>query len=99
MSKSKPSTNSASKVVAKPVPTAWKDRLNQQDWEELKNTFEVFDEDHSGTIDVAEINKVLEELGLDRRNPLVMGIINKLKEKNKPLKLDQFIDIVGSSIG
>jgi Ca2+-binding EF-hand superfamily protein len=47
----------------------------------------VFDEDHSGTIDVAEINKVLEELGLDRRNPLVLGIINKLKELNRPIKL------------
>jgi hypothetical protein len=43
MSKSKPTTTSTSKVVSKPVPTAWKDRLNQEDLEELKNTFEVFD--------------------------------------------------------
>jgi Ca2+-binding EF-hand superfamily protein len=32
-------------------PTSWKDRLNQEDYEELKNTFDVFDEDGSGTID------------------------------------------------
>jgi hypothetical protein len=39
----------------------------------------VFDADGSGTIDAVEINKVLEELGVDRRNPLVTGILNKLK--------------------
>ena len=68
--------------VSKPAPTQWKDRLAAQDYEELKNTFDVFDEDGSGSIDPIEINKVLEELGLDKRNPFVLGLINGLKEKN-----------------
>jgi len=29
--------------VSKPVPTQWKDRLHSEDYEELKNTFDVFD--------------------------------------------------------
>jgi centrin-1 len=94
----KPVTTSSSKVT-KPVPTNWKDRLDPADYEELKNTFEVFDEDGSGTIDAAEINKVLEELGVDNRNPLVLGILNKLKEANRPLKFEEFLDIAASSIG
>lgn len=96
MSRAKPTTSSK---VNKPVPTSWKDRLDPVDYEELKQTFEVFDEDRSGTIDAAEINKVLEELGVDRRNPLVMGIINKLKEVNKSIKFDEFIEIAASSVG
>ncbi len=45
----------------KPVPTpaqkqvqqavSWKDRIHPQDYELLKNTFQLFDEDQSGFID------------------------------------------------
>ena len=92
----KPTTSSK---ASKPAPTNWKDRLDPVDYEELKATFEVFDEDGSGTIDAAEINKVLEELGVDRRNPLVIGIINRLKEANRAIKFDEFIEIAASSVG
>lgn len=51
----KPATNSG-----KAKPTSWKDRLAAEDWEELKSTFDIFDEDASGTIDPSEINKILE---------------------------------------
>ncbi|XP_031505848.1 uncharacterized protein LOC116268269 [Nymphaea colorata] len=84
---------------AKPVPTAWKDRLAAEDYEELVNTFKVFDEDNSGTIDPVEINKVLEELGLDRRNPFVLNLIIGLRDKSKPITLEEFIDIIASRVG
>jgi Ca2+-binding EF-hand superfamily protein len=90
---------SGSGKVAKPVPTAWKDRLLAEDYEELKQTFEVFDEDQSGTIDPQEINKVLEELGLDRRNPFILNLINGLKDKNKPINFDEFLDAIASRVG
>jgi centrin-1 len=96
MSRARPSGSSK---ASKPVPTNWKDRLDPADYEELRNTFEVFDEDGSGTIDAAEINKVLEELGVDRRNPLVIGIINKLKDANRPIKFEEFVDIAAGSVG
>jgi Ca2+-binding EF-hand superfamily protein len=65
--------------ISKPVSSQWKDRLDAVDYDELKQTFDVFDEDGSGTIDPVEINKVLEELGLDRRNPFILNLINGLK--------------------
>ncbi len=89
----------AAPAPAKVVPTSWKDRLLPQDYEDLKTTFEVFDEDGSGTIDPIEINKVLEELGLDRRNPFVLNLINGLKEKNKPIGFEEFLDIIASRVG
>jgi len=86
----KPQTTSAAKpaATAKSVPTAWKDRLTAEDYEELRNTFDVFDEDHSGSIDPAEISKALEELGIDKRNPFILSLITALKDKNKPINFD-----------
>jgi Ca2+-binding EF-hand superfamily protein len=96
-SSAKPATSSSK--ITKTVPTAWKDRLNTEDYEELVNTFRVFDEDNSGTIDPSEINKVLEELGLDKRNPFILNLINGLKDKNKPISLEEFIDVIASRVG
>lgn len=49
----KPGTNAK---TAPPPPTrnvnlGWKDKLHPDDYEHLKSTFELFDEDHSGFID------------------------------------------------
>lgn len=79
--------------------TTWKDRISQQDYEELKNTFDLFDEDQGGTIDPQEIEKVLEELGLKGRSKIVFEMINGLRELNRPIKFDEFLEIVASKVG
>jgi Ca2+-binding EF-hand superfamily protein len=38
---------------------SWKDKLFPEDYEQLKATFDLFDEDHSGYIDPEEINKIM----------------------------------------
>jgi len=85
-----------------PAPTkatSWKDRLSEEDYNELRDTFNVFDEDGSGTIDPVEINKALEELGLDKRNPFILSLLYALRDKNKPINFDEFLEIVGSRVG
>jgi len=84
---------------APPKATSWKERLTEEDYNELRETFNVFDEDGSGTIDPVEINKALEELGLDKRNPFILNLIHALKEKNKPITFEEYLDIVGSRVG
>ena len=79
--------------------TSCKGRLTTEDYEELKNTFEVFDEDGSGSIDPEEINKVVEELGLDKRNPFILSLIHALKEKNRAINFNDFLDIICSKVG
>ena len=93
----KPATNSGR--GSKPAPTAWKDRLEAEDWDDLKHTFEIFDEDNSGTIDPEEISKALEELGLGRRNPFILKLITSLQEKKKAIRFEDFIDIIASQVG
>jgi Ca2+-binding EF-hand superfamily protein len=65
--------------VKKEVPTAWKDRVSHEDYEQLRDVFLLFDEDGSGIIDPQEIVKVLEDIGLDKRNPNVVKIIWALR--------------------
>lgn len=96
---SRTSKNQPAAKPAPPAPTAWKDRLAPEDYEELKNTFDVFDEDGSGSIDPEEINKVLEELGLDKRNPFILSLIHGLKDVGRPIKFEEFLDIVCSRVG
>lgn len=95
---SKPAASNA-KPATKAPPSSWKDRLVPEDYDELKQTFEVFDEDGSGTIDPVEITKVLEELGVDRRNPFILKLIYSLRDKAKPITFDEFIDLMGSQVG
>ena len=79
--------------------TSWKDRISEQDYEELKATFDLFDEDGGGTIDPIEVEKILDELGLKGRSSIVFDIINGLREINRPLKFDEFLNIVCSKVG
>ena len=69
------SVKGSSSKVKKDVPTAWRDRISPEDYEHLRDVFLLFDEDGSGIIDPQEIVKVLEDIGLDKRNPYVLKIV------------------------
>lgn len=97
MKNSKTATSSV--PVKAPSKTNWKDRLNETDYQELKATFDLFDEDGGGTIDPIEIEKILDELGLKGRSEIVFDMINGLRETNRPIKFDEFLEIICSKVG
>ena len=69
-------------------PIDWKSKLSTEDFEQLKQTFDIFGQDGSGTIDPAEIISPQEELELeDTENPILL----KLKEANTSINFDQFV--------
>jgi centrin-1 len=41
----------------------------------------------------------LEELGLDKRNPFILGMINSLKDQNKPIKFEEFLSLMCEKVG
>jgi centrin-1 len=59
--------------------------------QELKSTFDLFDEDGTGLIDPVEIQKILQELGLDKRNESVFQMIQDLQGKGKQIGFDDFL--------
>lgn len=36
---------------------------------------------------------------MDKRNPFILNLINGLKDKNKPIGMDEFIDVIASRVG
>ena len=80
-------------------PSGAKDRISEQDYEELKATFDLFDEDGSGSIDTEEISKVMEELGLHLRNPVVGAILMAIKDAGRPIGWEEFLDMTVRTVG
>lgn len=78
---------------------AWKDRIFPEEYEQLRATFDLFDEDHSGFIDPEEINKIMDELGDSRKGTFIYGVIENLKSKNKPITFDDFVELVSPKVG
>lgn len=92
----KPTTSTISKPSAQ---LSLKEKLHVEDYEHLRATFDLFDEDHSGFIDPEEINKILEELGPERRQPFVYSLIEGLKSKSKPITFEEFVESVAPKVG
>jgi Ca2+-binding EF-hand superfamily protein len=76
-----------------------KDKLDTLELKELKDIFELFDEDGSGTIDPSEVTQILSHLGLDKRNPIVFQMIEDMKSRTKAITFDDFLGIVVSKLG
>ena len=74
-------------------------RLDTVELKELRDIFELFDEDGSGTIDPSEVTQILSHLGLDKRNPIVFQMIQDMKERTKAITFDDFLGIVVNRLG
>lgn len=65
----------------------------------MKSTFDLFDEEGTGSINPEEIQKILQELGLDKRNESVFQMIKDLEKKGKTINFDDFLEVVYSKLG
>ena len=82
-----------------PKPSGARDRITEQDYEELKETFDLFDDDGSGSIDPVEIEKVMEELGLKKRNPIVGQILENIRSAGRPINFEEFLTMCVDTVG
>ena len=97
VNKQAPTTKVA--VNTKQATLSWKERLHPEDYESLRNTFDLFDEDHSGYIDPEEISKIMEELGESRKNGFIYHVIDSLRVKEKPINFEEFVSMVAFKCG
>lgn len=74
-------------------------KLDTVELKELRDIFELFDEDGSGTIDPAEVTQILSHLGLDKRNPIVFQMIEDMRARTKAITFDDFLGIVVNRLG
>lgn len=77
--------------------------LNQEDIEELRDAFQLFDRKNTGKINISELKEAMETLGFGERNPKIFQMVLEL-EKNQAAKKDginfeTFIDSLSNKLG
>ena len=56
--------------------------LTEDEVEEIKEAFDLFDTDGSGTIDPKELRATMQSLGFDTRNQVIFQMISELEKKS-----------------
>ena len=77
--------------------------LNQEEIEELREAFLIFDKNNTGKINISELKKAMETLGLGERNPILYQMVLEI-EKNHTGKKDgvtfeTFMDALNQNLG
>lgn len=73
--------------------------LSDEELNQLKEAFDLFDVDGSGIIETEEIGRALEDSNLERRNPVVFRLINELKDVNGAIDFDSFVNTLINKLG
>ena len=77
--------------------------LNQEEIEELREAFLIFDKNNTGKINISELKKAMETLGFGERNPILYQMVLEI-EKNHTGKKDgvtfeTFMDALNQNLG
>jgi Ca2+-binding EF-hand superfamily protein len=84
------------------IPTSSKSRpgINEEEIEELREAFELFDTDGNGTIDPNELKSAMKNLGLEAKNHTVYQMISDIdKDGTGDIDFDEFLDLMTVKLG
>jgi Ca2+-binding EF-hand superfamily protein len=69
--------------------------MTEAEVEEIREAFNYFDKDGSGTIDVNELKQAMQELGFEAKNQTVYRMIQDLdKDGSGQIDFDEFLDMM-----
>lgn len=72
-----------------------KNGLTEDEVNEIKEAFDLFDSDKSGSIDTEELKNALRSLGIDAKNQTLTNMLSDLdKNGNNTIEFDEFIDMM-----
>ena len=75
--------------------------LTEDEIEEIREAFNLFDTDGSGTIDPKELKAAMESLGFENKNPTIYQMIDDLDvaDNSRGINFDQFLDAITTRLG
>ena len=73
--------------------------LTEDEIEEIREAFNLFDTDGSGKIDPKELKAAMQSLGFESKNPTIYNMIAELEEENKEIDFEEFLDAITSKLG
>ena len=89
-----------SKKVNKGAP---KPGLSQEETDEIKQAFDLFDTNSTGLIDPKELKAAMQSLGFDSKNPTIFELISDLdndaSEKAGGINFETFIQAINDKLG
>lgn len=90
--------------MSKPVPKKGKGKmekpgLTDEEIEEIREAFSMFDTDGSGKIDPKELKAAMHSLGFEKKSPTVYEMICDLEERGHEVDFEEFLDAISSKLG
>merc|ERR1712100_945544 len=74
--------------------------LKQDEIEEIKEAFDLFDTDQSGEIDLKELKAAMQSLGYESKNDTIFTMLAELdKDGNASLDFEEFLDLMSGKDG
>ena len=73
--------------------------MDEQELQEFKDIFNLFDTDGSGSIDAEEISKVVNNQDMQSRNPVLFELVNHLTTLDGEIDFETFLEAICEKIG
>merc|ERR1712113_1285396 len=73
--------------------------LTEDEIEEIREAFNLFDTDGSGTIDPGELKAAMRSLGFETKNPTIFQMIADLDQDGTTIGFDDFLDAIIQKLG
>lgn len=74
--------------------------LTEDEVEEIREAFNLFDTDGSGMIDPKELKAAMQSLGFETKNPTIYQMIADLdRDGGGPIDFEEFLDAITSKLG
>lgn len=94
-----PTKSTGSKVQAPSKKPVERPGLTEDEIEEIREAFNLFDTDGSGRIDPKELKAAMQSLGFENKNPTIYQMIADLEKEGSDIDFDQFLDAITSKLG
>ena len=73
--------------------------LTEDEIEEIREAFNLFDTDGSGSIDPRELKAAMQSLGFESKNPTIYQMIADLENGGSSIDFETFLDAITSKLG
>lgn len=82
-----------------PLPPIRRPGLTQNEIEELRQAFDLFDTNGNGKIDVKDLRSAMQSLGFDTKNPTIYQMIQDIdKSSGTEVNFDEFLNLMTSRL-
>lgn len=90
-------------MQARKIKKGGNSSLSEEDVEDLREAFSVFDKDETGKINISELKREMEKLNFGQRNPIIYQLVVELEanegKKQGGITFEAFIDALNFKLG